>query len=258
MRKKIYTPILLLLLALNPAILTALDGRDVAQKMSDLATGTTTHSLVEMKLIESNGRTSSRTVENWTRKNEDGTQASVIVFHQPASVQGSRFLTIENQDRPDDQWIYLPALGRVRRIASSEQDNSFMGTDFSYRDMQSREVDDDQHRLLGEETRSGYHTYLLESTPKDPTSPYSKRLQWVDQETWIPIRVEFFDRNDELLKVLTVERIENVQGYWTVIDTTMRNIQTDHSTELNIKKLVYEGALPEGLFTVNFLRTGRP
>ena len=247
------------LLLLSTTALFAIDGREVAQNVYDRDTGDTMHSLVEMNLIESDGRSSNRIVENWTKESADGTASSVIVFHKPASVEGTRFLTIENEGRDDDQWIFLPGLGRVRRIAASEGDSSFMGTDFTYDDMQSRDVDEDSHTLLREEQQAGRDCYVIESVPKNPgDSQYSRRVQWVAKDIWVPVKVDFYDKSDQLLKTLTVERIEKVQGFWTTIDTTMKNQQTGHATELNIKKLVYNEDLPNGLFSVNFLRTGRP
>ena len=238
--------------------LFAIDGREVAQNVYDRDTGDSMHSLVEMNLIESDGRSSNRIVENWTKESDDGTASSVIVFHKPASVEGTRFLTVENEGRDDDQWIFLPGLGRIRRIAASEGDSSFMGTDFTYDDMQSRDVDQDTHTLLREEQQAGRDCYVIESVPKNPgDSQYSKRVQWVAKDIWIPVKVDFYDTSGDLLKTLTVERIEKVQGFWTTIDTTMKNQQTGHATELNIRKLVYNEDLPDGLFTTNFLRTGR-
>lgn len=246
----------LLVLAGTP--LFALDGREIAQRVYDRDTGETTHSLVQMVLLESGGDTSTRTVENWIRDPAEGTSSSVVVFHEPAAVKNTRFLTIENKNRDDDQWIFLPGLGRVRRIAASEGDSSFMGTDFTYDDMQSREVDEDSHTLLREEKMDDYDCYVLESVPKESSPQYSKRIQWIAKDSWIPVKIELYDSDGALQKVLTVKRLEKVQGFWTIIDTTMTNVQTGHSTALNIKKLVYNQDVPEGLFTVNFLRTGRP
>jgi len=241
------------------AVDTALDGSTIIENAYNLPTGETSHSLVEMKLIDEDGEVHSRVVENWSMESAAGTESSVIVFHSPATVKDTRFLSIENTNRDDDQWIYLPGLGRVRRIAASEGDSSFMGTDFTYNDMQSREVYEDKHTLLREERLGEWDCYIVESVPKDPSSTqYSRRIQWIVKDTWMPVKNELYDKNGTLMKVLTVRRLERVQGFWTAIDTTMENVQTGHSTELNIKKLVYDQDLPENMFTVNFLRTGRP
>ena len=264
-KRSLYTGfgLCILVLSLIPtelwAVDTALAGSDIIENAYNLPTGDTSHSLVEMKLIDEGGEIHSRVVENWSMESAAGTNSNIIVFHSPATVKDTRFLSIENTNREDDQWIYLPALGRVRRIAASEGDSSFMGTDFTYNDMQSREIYEDNHTLLREERIGDWDCYVVESIPKDPSSTqYSRRIQWIVKDTWMPVKNELYDKNGKLLKVLTVRRLERVQGFWTAIDTTMENVQTGHSTELNIKKLVYNQDLPESLFTVNFLRTGRP
>ena len=133
-----------------------------------------------------------------------------------------------------------------------------MGTDFTYNDMQSREVDEDTHTFLREEKYGSWNCYVVESIPKDPSSSqYSKRIQWIIKDTWVPVKGELYDKENRLLKVMNIERLENVQGIWTPINTRMENVQTGHATELNIQKLVYNQDIAEGLFTVNFLRTGR-
>lgn len=247
------------LLLVLPAAAAALTGTEVAEKVSNRPTGDSTHSLVKMVLIESDGSEKDRLVEEWSMENERGLSSSVIVFHEPASVKNTRFLMKERAAGDDDQWIYLPGLGRVRRIAASEGNSSFMGTDFTYNDMEGRDVADDTHTILREERQGGYDCYVVESVPKDPAdSQYSKRIQWVAKENWIPVKVEFYDKSEELLKVLTIGRIEKVQGYHTAINTTMKNVQSGHATELNIQKLRYNEQLPDGLFTVHFLETGRP
>jgi len=246
-------------LLLLPGILWAITGKEVAENVTNRPTGDTTHSLVNMILVESDGSEKNRLVEEWSTENDAGLNRSVIVFHKPASVKNTRFLMKERSEGDADQWIYLPGLGRVRRIAASEGDSSFMGTDFTYDDMAGRDVEDDNHSILREETLNGYDGYVVESVPKDPSSSqYSKRIQWVAKENWIPIKVEFYDKDGELLKVMRSERIETVQGYPTVINTTMKNVQTGHATKLNIQKLRYNEDLEDGLFTVNFLESGRP
>jgi len=246
----------MLLVAMN---LAAITGREVAENVEDRPMGDTTHALLGMRLTDSNGQVSERVIEQYGLETNEGLLRNVIIFHRPASVEGTRFLTIENEDRDDDQWIYLPALQRVRRIAASESDSSFMGTDFTYEDLQSRSIDDYTYELLREETFDGRPCYVVEARAIDPAdSSYSRSVQWVDAERWIPLKIELYDDRDRLLKVNTVTRLERVQGYWTIINNRMENVQTGHKTELFVQRWVYDEALPEGLFTRRFLETGRP
>jgi outer membrane lipoprotein-sorting protein len=236
----------------------AITGREVAENMQNRETGDTTHALVNMRLVDSSGQTSNRVIEQYGRDDSQGLTQNIIIFHEPASVADTRFLTLENANRDDDQWIYLPALQRVRRIAGSEGDSSFMGTDFTYDDLQTRNIDEYRYELLREDEFQGRPVYVVETTPNDPDdSQYARLVQWVDQERWLPLQIEFYDTDNELLKVNSVSRVERVQGYWTIINNTMENVQTGHRTELAIQRFQYNEDLPDSLFTTNFLETGR-
>lgn len=245
------------LLGVAPS-LAAMTGEEVMRRVEDRDGGSTVQALVSMELVDRRGSTSSRIIEGYGAEDADGLSRMVIVFHRPASVQDTRFLVIENPDRDDDQWIYLPALRRVRRIAAGEGNDSFMGTDFTYDDLQSRSVDDDRHELLREERLDGYDCYVVESVPRDRDgAQYSRRVQWIPRDIWVPIKIEFYDKRGDLLKVNSVERLEEVQGYWTPMKSTMKNEQTGHATRLEVQRIQYDGNLPDALFTTRFLETGR-
>lgn len=255
MKRLVSTTVLVLLAGTT---LFAITGREVAENVENRESGDTTHSLVQMRLIDSGGTTKNRVIEQYGSEEND-LMRNVIIFHQPASVEGTRFLTIERADREDDQWIYLPALDRVRRIAGGEGGDSFMGTDFTYDDLEGRDIEEYTYELLREEQVNDWETYVVEARPKEGTdSQYSRLVQYVDKNSWIPVKIEFYDQEEELLKVNTVHRMERVQGYWTIIENTMENVQAGHSTELQVTNWRYNEQLPDGLFTVNFLETGRP
>ncbi len=260
---------LLILLALPIAAtpVFAITGEEIAHNVENREVGATTHAMVQMILTDRNGTRSERVIEQYGAEAEGDLTRSVIIFHQPASVKDTRFLSVENADRDDDQWIYLPALQRVRRIAAGEGSGSFMGTDFSYDDLGSRDSDGYTHTILRRENvsfSSGGATvtrqaYVVDVTPNaDSDSQYSRMVEWVDPESWTPIRIELYDRDGELTKVNTVTRLERVQGFWTIIGNTMETVRTGHRTELVMQRFVYNQEIPAGLFTTNFLQTGRP
>ena len=250
--------ILTALLILISASAFCLTGTEIAQNAHDRDTGDTAHALLQMDLIDKDGSINSRLVETWRMEDENDLDKLVMVFHKPASVKDTRFLVVENEGRDDDKWIYLPALKKVRRIDSSEGGNSFMGTDFTYDDMETRKVEEDSHDLLKEEKKGNYSCYIVEAVSLDPdNSQYSKRISWIDRETWVPVKMELYDKKGQLEKVMTADRIEKVQGYWSIITTTMKNVQTGHSTVLSMKKLVYDETLNPALFTTKFLKSGR-
>jgi outer membrane lipoprotein-sorting protein len=238
----------------------ALDGREVIKNVKDRDTGSSTHALVQMDLVDKSGGINSRTVEMVGRKDAAGDQRMVVIFHRPASVANTRFLTLEHKGRDSDRWIYMPALKRVRRIAASEGGDSFMGSDFSYDDIsQDRDVDKDEHKLLREERYQEQACYVVESTAKDQSaSQYSRRVSWVAREMWLPLKIELYDKSNQLQKIATMEKVEKIQNIWTPMRTLMKNVQIGHSTVLAMQKYVYNENLPEGLFSNKFLETGKP
>lgn len=230
---------------------------EIVQKSHDVKEPAFTHSAVQMDLIEANGTTESRMVEEWGRS-ANGLKSVVMVFHSPATVKDTRFLQVENAGRDADKWIYLPALRTTRRVASSEGSKSFMGTDATYDDMGDREVAQDTHELAGEETVGQYSCWKIKSSAKDPAdSQYAYRISWIDKASYVPVKVEMYDKKGALLKVLTVDKLEQTNGYWIPMIDNLKNVQTGHSTKLSITKIEIDKPLSDKLFTSNFLNTGR-
>lgn len=238
--------------------LFAMNGEEIAREARNLERGDTSHMAVQMDLIEADGTVSSRLIEEWSMDPDNGDKQVLMVFRAPASVKNTRFLQVAHDDRDDDKWIYLPALRRVRRIASSDGGKSFMGSDATYDDMSTREVEEDNHELIGEETFEGWNCYVLKAVPADAdNSQYSFRKSWIDKETFVPVKMEMYDSREELLKVMVVENLEQVNGYWTPLQTLLTNVQTGHATRLTIKNVEYDKPLDERLFSTSFLQNGR-
>lgn len=243
--------------------LFALDGREVMQNAYDVKEPYFTHALAQMVLTNKDGSSETRNVEEYGRS-KDSLSDVVMIFLSPASVKDTRFLQKENNDRDDDKWIYLPALRSTRRIASSEGDKAFVGTDFTYDDMSTREVDDDTHELLAEsESKAGFDCAKVKSTPKDPaSSQYQYRISWVDKKTWIPVYIEMYDKKGKLLKINQIKEIQQKTGannyvYNIPTNSHMENVQTGHSTDLKMVKLEIDKKIPDAVFTSNFLNTGK-
>ncbi len=252
--KKIITIIGLLTIAQG---LFALDGKEIAIKAHDVSKSKTTHSAVSMTLVDKNGKSDVRMIEEFGKKDGD-LSSTVMVFKSPASVKNTRFLKQENDGSADDKWIYLPALKRVRRIASSDGSKSFMGTDFTYDDMESRDVERDNHTLLREESINGEDCYVVRGEAKDSSdSQYSYRVSWIRKDNFVPVKVELFDKSQELIKIMTVRNLQNIDGFWTPMDVVMENVQTKHKTELSIKKIEFDKGVNPKVFSQSFLSSGR-
>ena len=263
--KKLFLIVIAFLLVFN---IFSLTGKEVMEKVDNRNSGKTRHALMGMDLVDKNGNVRPRTLEIWSIKYNQKEDLDKIVmnFKEPASIKDTRFLQVENIKRDDDKWIYLPALGRVRRISSSQGDQSFVGSDFTYDDMDSRAVEEDNHKLLKEEKYNGYECWVVESIPKNmDESQYSKRISWITKEHLVPVKNELYSKKTgELQKILKVEKeIKQIDGIWTPVYTVMKNVETGHSTRLyvkgNSKRLFIEfnKKISDQRFTQRFLKTGR-
>ena len=191
----------------------AQDATSIVEQSRNRIQADTVSNRFRMVITARSGSVTERLMDQFSKKDANGNSRSVIVFGEPASVRGTRFLTIENQNRANDQWIFLPSLGRVRRIAATEGSSSFVGTDFSYDDIASvdRKTDLDNHRLIREERINGRDCYVIESIPRDTDYQYSKMIQWIDKENFVSHKVELYDRRGTQVKLLEILELREVE-----------------------------------------------
>ncbi|QTQ16023.1 outer membrane lipoprotein-sorting protein [Treponema parvum] len=238
----------------------AADATDIMRQVYDRKKPNFTKAALQMTLTDKNGTKETRNVGEYGRCRDNLTDM-VMIFFSPAAVKDTRFLQKENKNADDDKWIYLPALRSTRRVASSEGDKSFVGTDFTYDDMSTREVEEDTHELLKEsETKNGFDCYVVKSVPLDKNNQYLYRISWVDKKTMIPVYIEMYDKKEKLQKINTIKSIEERTGdktYNIPMEMQMDNVQTGHSTTLKILNIEVDKPLAEGYFSPNFLNTGR-
>ena len=176
-------------------------------------------------------------------------------FTEPADIDGTAFLTWENKGRDDDQFLYLPSLKRVRRIVASQKKSRFVNTDYTYEDMQSRDVDEDRHRLLNEEKCQGYDCWVLESKPIDPkSSQYGKRISWIVKQAYIPIRMDYFDNRDRKVKQYRAAILKKIDGIWTAIEYEMHDLRREHRTLMKLTEMRYNRGLDDRIFTKTYLQ----
>ncbi|HOT63755.1 MAG TPA: outer membrane lipoprotein-sorting protein [Treponemataceae bacterium] len=244
------------LLAVAP--LAAQTATEIVTAARDRIDAKTVSTRSRMVILSKDGSTTERLLDQYSSDADSGDR-TIVVFQRPASVAGTRFLTIERKGAEDDRWIFLPSLGKVRRIAASEGSGSFVGTDMSYDDISAanRDVSEDDHTLLREEAIGGSPCYVIESKPKDASFQYSKMVQWIDKETKVVRRVELFDRKGVHVKTLETLRFETVQGRLTPMETRMSTIAAKTSTTIIVEIVKYDQPIPEGVFTTDYLSTGR-
>ncbi len=257
MRKIVLTSVVLLLIG---SAISAQTGADIMNKVSAARKVHSSALDISMQLIDKDGSISSRRIQTLIL-DDNGLTKTITLFMEPASIRNTRFLTIENGNRASDQWIYLPALRKVKRIAAGEKSGSFMGSDFSYADMGSSgsSVDDSVHKILREASFNGRNCFVVESIPKTGTvSDYGRYITWVDKVSWLTLKVEFYSKDGRTqVKELISENISKENSHWVAKKITMKTLGTGHKTILDIKQVKYDMVLNPGFFTTTFLKTGR-
>jgi len=200
---------------------------------SDLGFG---DSQVELEMILRNaaGQESTRslTIATLEKADESVGDKSLVLFETPRDIEGTALLSHAKILDPDDQWLYLPALKRVKRISSSNKSGPFVGSEFAFEDFTSLELNKFDYRYIGEEACGDLTCDVLERTPRYENSGYTKQRSWVDQTDYQIRKVEFYDRRGDLLKVLELADYRNYDGVWRAHRLSMINVQTRKQTEL--------------------------
>jgi outer membrane lipoprotein-sorting protein len=187
-----------------------------------------------------------------------GVEKKLLFFVAPADVRDTAFMSFSYDDpeTPDDQWIYLPALRRVRRISAEKKNDSFMGSDFTYEDLGQRHPQLDTHRVTDTETHDGRTVYVVESIPVNDSSTYGRTVSWVAEGMWMGIRREYYDHSGGLLKTLEVDQYREIDGFWTITRMTMTNAESGHATTMDLSELELNTGIPERTFSERAMRRG--
>ena len=242
---------LLLALLLGAASARADKASDLAQKVYDRPNGRDLTTLGRMVLTEKDRAPRIRELVTYRLDKSGGETANLIRFLDPEDIAGTGLLSIDKADGSTDQWLYLPALDRVRRISSDRKGGRFVGSDFFFEDLQERKPSKDRHRLLGRQTENGILCEVLESVPLDPKdSVYSRRISWIDPATALPQRVDYFEKNPAApSKRWLLRSKKRNQAYWTVTDSRMIDLASGHETRMVVDAALYDQKLPAKLFT---------
>ncbi|MCB1722725.1 MAG: outer membrane lipoprotein-sorting protein [Chromatiaceae bacterium] len=241
----------LLVLCLTGATFADEAGTKLAQAVYDAPDGDDFASRATMTLLEKGRDPRVREMYTMAAQRGPGERWSLTRFTSPADIAGVGLLTKDYPGDENDQWLYLPALDRVRRVSSNRKGGRFVGSDLFFEDLRDREIDMDTHRLIGEEKIGSLLCKVLESVPKDPdNSVYSKRISWVHPGTLVVLRADLYQAHSKSpVKRLTVKRIKKIQGYWTVLDSTMEDLESQHSTQISLAEVKYNQGIPDQLFT---------
>lgn len=233
-----------------------LTGQQVMEKVYNNPSGEDTQGSLTMTLTNNRGEQRMRTLKQFI-KDDGKMEKKIMFFVTPADVKNTSFMNWSYTDgRSDDQWIYLPALKRTKRISSEGKSDYFMGSDFTYDDLGDRHPNQDNHKLLREETVDGKDCYVVESTPKEDDYLYSKTITWVMKDNFLGLKREFYDDRGKLLKVLTVKKFDKVDGFWTILETEMHNVQKNHRTNMKFTDVQKNKGIPDSRFTERSMTLG--
>ena len=211
-----------------------------------------------MVLRNRHGEESTRQMRTQTLEVEDDGDKSLVIFDEPRDVEGTALLSFTHKEGSDDQWLYLPALRRVKRIASDNKAGPFMGSEFAYEDIASQELEKYTYSYVGEEAVDGVAMFVIERVPVDPKSGYTKQIGWYDQEHYRPQKIDFYDRRGELLKTLTYHDYRQYIGeFWRADRMEMVNHRTGKSTTLFWDSYEFQVDIDERDFDQNALRRAR-
>ncbi len=245
---------------------------EIARRVQDRDTGRDSRADMRMKLFDRHGRVRERAMTVVSLRGRDNPGAAktapdgdrlLIRFSYPNDIRGTGFLVWEHPKSDDERFLFLPSLGRVRRIAGSEAQESFVGSDFTYEDIGGREFDDYSYALESDnaswtgEDGTPRPAWRLESRRKDTKAEFPRVVSLVLKDSFLVVQADIHNRRDEKQKVYAVRRIQQVQGIWTVLDSTMANDLDKTKTELVLEKIAYNVGLKEDAFSRRELESGK-
>nr|WP_321265579.1 outer membrane lipoprotein-sorting protein [uncultured Sulfurimonas sp.] len=254
----------LLITAFTTASLFAISGEEIAQRVHDRDDGDNSTSNMRMILTDKNNNERVRDLKTYTKDKGEDT-LKLMFFLTPADVRNTGFLTYdyEDSDKDDDQWLYLPELKKVKRIASSDKSSSFMGSDFTYSDMTSRNVKDYTYRIMKEPTIGGHKTWQLLVTPKTiktvEETGYTKSIIFVRQDNFVIIQALHYIKAGKKLKYMQILDLQKIDNVWTTKKmqmTTKKGKKTLHKTVFEFSDIKYNQDLKESFFTTRTIERG--
>jgi hypothetical protein len=206
-----------------------------------------------LQVFDGKGKISDK---SWTleRLGAHGTSKMVLRFTSPAEVKGVALLVVNHPDRASDQWMWTPAIERDRRIALQDRSTRFFGTDFSFEDLEERDVEQYQYSLLGDDVVDGAPCWKIASTPRQSkSSQYTKSVVWIRKDRYLMVRIESYIK-EQVVRRLQYGDLAEVQGIWTARRLEMTDIRRGSTTRLSLEKLQYNLPMKEEAFTLQALR----
>ena len=248
-----YSCLFVFIRGLYPAPALSQDARQIVEESQRRGRSDSQRYEGVLEVVSANSKVSKK---SWIseRIGSYGNSKAVLRFTAPAEVKGVVLLIVNHPDRASDQWMWTPAVGRDRRVALQDRSTRFFGTDFSFEDLEERDVNQFEYRLTGEETIDGAACWRIEARPRaGKTSQYTLSRVWIRKDNYVPAQYENYIK-DQLARRLHQSDIANVQGFWTARTLEMTDLRRNSRTVLRIEKLVYNTPMKDDDFTVQALR----
>jgi len=251
--------IILMAVLIMAATLSAqeITGLKIIENVYNRSTGEDQEGDLTMSLINSRGDERVREIKQYLIEFGD-MEKKIMFFISPADVRNTSFMnwSYDEVGKDDDQWIYLPALKKVKRISSDSKSDYFMGSDFTYDDLGDRHPSSDSHKLLREETLDGEDCYVVESIPKEEEYMYSKTITWIIKDKWIGKKKDFYDEDEDLLKTLSVNETKKINDIIIITLSKMENIQSEHKTIMKLENVKVNIGVSDLKFTERMMKRG--
>jgi len=224
--------------------LFALTGIELAQLVDDRESPKDMKSNMSMVLTNKNGKTRTSKIRSYSK---DDNKKQILWFLAPADDKGVAYLKIEHENKNDDMKLWLPNFKKIRRISSRKKSESFMGSDMSYEDMTSRNMDEYTYSISGEEIINNEDCYILESVPNGIKTEYSKHKSWITKDTHLPIKEESYDKNGKLLKSKSII-YQQIKEYNIMKELHVKNVQRNHQTILKFDNIEVDSGIKDNIF----------
>lgn len=244
------------LMSQAPALSAEMSAYDIVKKAEDLldqAKDSTAE--MTMTLVNDKGQKRERSLSAFVKKYGEDNSRSILFFNSPADVKGTSFL-VWTENKEDKQWLYLPALQRVRQISASGKGESFMGTELTFFDMGSHDIDEYTFKTVKEEPVNGEMCYMIEALPKK-VEFYSRINLWVRKDNFIPAQADFYDPKGRYEKQGKFMQVENIQNINTPTHIEMHNVQNGRTTIIELSNVVYDTGLKDDMFTERYMKRGK-
>jgi outer membrane lipoprotein-sorting protein len=218
---------------------------------------------MKMTLINANGGKRERQLTYGSERDADDNRKMLLRFLSPGDGAGTGFLSIEYSDRDDDNWLYLPALRKTRRIAGSDKTDKFVGSEFTYEDMETEDLNAHSYNLVESDTMDGVEAWVIEAIPTDTKkikeTAYSKRILWVDKKYHLWIQVKYYNKEGAYSKVFKARDIRQVPSTdkWRAYVMTMEDVREGNESLLEYTDYKIDQGVKDDYFTERYLKRGR-